>query len=173
MSLFLIGMRGVGKSAAGRLAAARIGTTFVDVDEAIESRAGMRIAEIFAEAGEPTFRSLEREVCLEILPRPSQLVATGGGCVLDPEIRRTLRRFGQVLWLSAPLAVLRRRLAGSDRPSLTGAGVEEELARVLSDREGLYRELADAHVETGERSLEEVSRVIEHFWSVLPHHDLR
>jgi shikimate kinase len=116
---------------------------------------------------------IEREVLLEILPRPGQLVATGGGCVTDPSIREALHRYGRVIWLRAPVSTLGQRIQGSTRPSLTGARPEEELAAVLAEREALYRECADQCIETSNCCLEEVSLVLEHFWSVLSHHDLR
>lgn len=174
MSLFLIGMRAVGKSAVGALAARRLGVRHVDSDAVIEERAGLTVADLFRELGEGRFRSIERELLLEVLPRPGQLVSTGGGCVLDPEVRAALREHGCVVWLRAPVAVLRRRIgSGRGRPSLTGGDPREELEELLAAREALYRECAQTTVETGKRSIDEVARVIEQLWSFLPDHDLR
>ena len=55
-SIFLIGFMGAGKTAAGRVLAGRLQRVFIDLDEAIEDRAGMSIAEIFATLGEGAFR---------------------------------------------------------------------------------------------------------------------
>ena len=179
MSLFLIGLRGSGKSSAGRLAAARLDVPFVDSDRLVEERAARRVAEILTDEGEASFRDREREVLLEVLPRPGQIVATGGGCVLDSEVRAALRRCGRVVWLDAPPPVLQERLRRdatetASRPPLTGAGdASAELPELLARRAPLYRQCADAIVETGDRSLEEVAYVIEQLWHVLPHHDLR
>ena len=173
MSLFLIGMRGAGKSTAGARAAARLGVPFVDADALVEARAGCCIGEIFREQGEAAFRALEREVLLEELPRPGQVVATGGGCVQDGELRTALRRFGRVVWLRASAPTLAARILGSDRPSLTGADPSAELCEVLSRREALYRTCADEIVESEGRTLEEVASVIEQLWALLPHHQLR
>jgi shikimate kinase len=52
-SIVLVGMMGAGKSSVGRRLAARLGVPFVDADTEIEDAAGMTIAEIFAEHGEP------------------------------------------------------------------------------------------------------------------------
>jgi len=179
MSLFLIGLRGSGKSTAGRLAAARLDVPFLDSDRIVEDRAGRSVAELLSGEGEASFRTREREVLLEVLPRPGQIVATGGGCVLDPEVRAALRRSGRVLWLDAPLPVLQERLnrdaaQGASRPPLTDSGdAAAELPELLARRAPLYRQCADEIVETGDRSLEEVAHVIEQLWHVLPHHDLR
>ena len=179
MSLFLIGLRGSGKSAAGRLAASRLGVPFVDSDLLVEGSAGRSVAELLTGEGEASFRALEREVLLEALARPGQIVATGGGCVLDPEVRAALRRSGRVLWLDAPLPVLQERLRREEgrratRPPLTDApDAAAELPELLARRAPLYRECADEIVQTGDRSIEEVAHVIEQLWHVLPHHDLR
>jgi shikimate kinase len=173
VSLFLIGARGAGKTTAGRRAAARVGAVFVDSDEEIEREARASVAEILEREGEEAFRALERRVLLALLPRPAQIVATGGGSVLDVEVRGEMRRCGQVLWLRAPTALLQRRICGSIRPALTGSDAVDELPLLVARREPLYRECADLEIETGDRSPDEVADVIEQLWETLPHHDLR
>ena len=173
MSLFLVGMRGAGKSAAGALAGARLGVPFVDVDRAIEQSAGTSIATIFATQGEAAFRALERQLLREILPRPVTLVALGAGAVAEPEARTALRRYGRVVWLTARYDVLHARIRGSDRPALSGLGARDEIAALAVEREPLYRQCADAQVGTSALALEEVAHVIQRFWTALPHHQLR
>ena len=169
MSLFLVGMRGAGKSAAGALAGARLGVPFVDVDRAIEQSAGTSIAT----QGEAAFRALERQLLREILPRPVTLVALGAGAVAEPEARTALRRYGRVVWLTARHDVLHARIRGSDRPALSGLGARDEIAALAVEREPLYRQCADAQVGTSALALEEVAHVIQRFWTALPHHQLR
>jgi len=173
MSLFLVGMRGAGKSAAGALAAARLGVPFVDVDQAIAERAGTSIAVIFATRGEAAFRAFERELVHEIVPGPAALVALGAGAVADPEARAAIRRHGRVVWLTARSDVLHARIRGSARPALSALDPSEEVAILAAEREPLYRQCADAQVDTSALALEEVAHVIEQFWTALPHHQLR
>ncbi|MEN3000902.1 MAG: shikimate kinase, partial [Armatimonadota bacterium] len=59
--VFLTGNMGAGKSVAGRTLAQQLECPFYDLDALIESAAGMRIAEIFAQHGEPCFRQMESE----------------------------------------------------------------------------------------------------------------
>jgi shikimate kinase len=93
--------------------------------------------------------------------------------VLREANRRVLRAFGLVVWLSADPAVLADRLRASPRglaarPSLTPAGTLAELAATLEARAPLYREVADAVVETDRRSAAEVADMIVDIWGHHP-----
>jgi shikimate kinase len=148
--LVLIGYRATGKTTVGRLLAERFGLTFVDCDAELESRAGRSIADIFASDGETAFRDLEegtiRAICEET---PGAVLATGGGAVLRESNRHRLSHYGVIVWLSAPAPVLVDRLKrdGQGRPSLTSAGLLEEVAHVLAAREPIYRAAADVAVD--------------------------
>jgi len=174
MNLWLVGPRGAGKTTVGRLAAARLGLRFADVDAEIERRTGRPVAAIFAADGEAGFRDAERTLMLELLARDGLVVATGGGCVLDPDVRKGLRRSGTAVWLEARPATRTARIAGSARPALTllGGGPEEERAVALA-REPLYRECAALRVATEDRTPEEVLEDVEQFWRAAARHDVR
>src|ERR1700693_767148 len=86
-SIVLVGMMGAGKSSVGRRLAARLGLAFVDADTEIESAAGMTIAEIFAKHGEPYFRAGEKRVIARLLDNGPQVLATGGGAIMDQATR--------------------------------------------------------------------------------------
>ena len=119
--LTLVGYRASGKSTAGRMAAERLGWSFIDADRALEARIGP-IAAYFAEHGEPAFREREAEQLAELLARTDALVlATGGGVVLRDDNRARLRADGgRSVYLAVPVAVrqnrLRRASGGQARP---------------------------------------------------------
>ena len=138
----LVGLRGSGKSALAPRIAARLGLAWLDADAELERQEGRSIASIFAQEGETGFRQRERTLLLDDLLRRERLVlATGGGAVLDAEVRARLAERVTV-WLHAPLPVLAERIAGSARPSLTGQPIAEELGALLARREPLYRAVA-------------------------------
>ena len=173
MSLFLIGMRGAGKTCSGRRAAALLGVPFVDADQRVEERAGQGVEAIFRELGEAAFRSLEREVTLELLQLPGAIIATGGGCVMDPDVRGGLCQLPGVIWLKASGEELSRRISGSNRPSLTGAPAWREIPQILSRREPHYLACARGTVDTEGRTVEDVARGLQQLWQELPHHNIR
>jgi shikimate kinase len=141
--VYLVGMPGSGKSTVGRELAGRFGVPFVDLDVEIERATGRSVPEIFAADGEAAFRALEAKALVEASREDPAVVACGGGIVLEPANRITLRNTGQCVFLDVPLEVLRRRVPpAQDRPLIRREGDLEEL---LAAREALYREFA-AHV---------------------------
>lgn len=157
----LVGMRGSGKSSVAGPLAARLEMVAVDADAEVERQTGRSIAEIFARDGEAAFRQIEQEVLLEtLLPRRGIVLATGGGAVLHAPVREQLVQ-RLTVWLHAPIDILAARIGGTDRPSLTGGGIAEELALVLSRREALYDEVARLTVDT---SRAEIDGVVEQIY---------
>jgi shikimate kinase len=132
-SIVLVGMMGAGKSSVGRRLAGRLGVPFVDADTEIESAAGMSIPEIFAKHGEVYFRSGEKRVIARLLNSGPQVLATGGGAVMDQATRDLVHIKGISVWLKAELDVLLKRTKRrSDRP------LAEKIKDLLPLREPVY-----------------------------------
>jgi shikimate kinase len=141
--VYLVGMPGAGKSRVGSELAGHLGVPFLDLDSEIEAEAGSAVADIFREEGEAAFRALEAAALVKASMQDPAVVACGGGVVLEPANRITLRNTGVAVYLDVPLDELRRRVQpASDRPLIRQEG---DLERLLSSREPLYREFA-AHV---------------------------
>jgi shikimate kinase len=145
VNVILAGLRGTGKSSIGATLARQLRFAFVDTDAAIEALAGHRIAESVAQHGWPHFRALERQVVARIAAADRQVIAAGGGTLMDEENARLLKEHGVVVLLLCDLQVLQRRIAaGSNRPSLTGKGsAATELAQVWEERRIRYHTVAD------------------------------
>src|SRR5271155_3876583 len=139
-SIVLVGMMGVGKSSIGRRLAARLGVPFVDADSEIEKAAGMNIAEIFARHGEDYFRSGEARVIARLLDGGPQVLATGGGAVMNADTRAAIKAKGVSIWLSAEFDVLVRLInkRKNDRPMLQTADPAATLRALLAAREPFY-----------------------------------
>src|SRR5664279_3146049 len=110
-SIVLVGLMGVGKSSVGRRLAARLAIPFVDADSEIESAAGMTIPEIFDKHGEDYFRAGEARVIARLLDSGPQVLATGGGSIMDQKTRDLIHIKGIAVWLKADLDVLMKRLS--------------------------------------------------------------
>jgi len=160
-SVVLIGMMGAGKSSIGRRLAARLGLSFVDADTAIEEAAGMSIPEIFDKHGEPYFRAGEARVIARLLDQGPQVLATGGGAVMDAQTRALIREKGISIWLKADLDVLLKRIRRrSDRP------LAERIKELLPLREPFYAE-ADITVQSRDEPHE---TIVDEIMAALPKH---
>jgi shikimate kinase len=160
-NLVLIGYRATGKTAVGALLALKLGRPFVDLDEALVAEIGRSIADLVAEKGWPEFRKRENEMVRRYCRNRRQVLATGGGVILDPENVEILRESGVVVWLQADPGTIRERLfqdalKESQRPSLTGGGTLDVVEEVLKARQPLYAAAAHAVIDTAGQSIEQV-----------------
>jgi shikimate kinase len=164
-NLVLIGGRACGKTSVGKALALALERPFVDLDEVLVAQAGCSIAELVSASGWPEFRRREKELVAHYAGLSGQVLAPGGGVVLDPENVSNLREHGLVIWLTADPAILGQRLRGDQgsqefRPSLTGDDPVAEMARVLAEREPLYRAAAHLVIDTTGLSIPEVVKSI-------------
>ena len=148
-SIVLIGMMGVGKSSIGRRLGSRLGIPFVDGDTEIEQAAGMSIADIFARHGEAAFRSGEARVIARLLNGGPQILATGGGAVMNEATRALIKERGVSIWLSAELDLLLRRISKrkAERPMLQTDDPAATLRDLLATRQPIYAQ-ADITVQS-------------------------
>jgi shikimate kinase len=149
VSIFLIGMMGVGKSTVGKILAQKLGYGFCDTDTLLERACGLSIAELFRQVGEQTFRQLESQVLAEVSAHTRLVVATGGGIVLRRENWGYLHH-GVVVWLDMPTEEIMARLQRhpqqlAQRPVLHTPDPLATLTALAQQRRALYAE-ADIHV---------------------------
>ena len=150
----------VGKSAVGRTLARKLKRRFVDLDKVIEKAEGIKVRDIFEQKGEVYFRQREKEALAQILERHGQIIATGGGVVLDQENVKLLRDKALLICLAASTDVLLKRAGhGGKRPLLKGSNRKERIEEILRQRANYYAE-AHACVETSDLSVDEVVQQI-------------
>ena len=142
----LVGAPGSGKTTVGAVLANRLDLPFHDVDAVITQRVGKPVAEIFADDGEAVFRAFEEATTAELLALPGVL-ALGGGAVLSPATRASLRGH-RVVWLRIGLGAAVKRVGlDTARPLLLG-NVRGRLLTLLNERAVLYAEVATETVDT-------------------------
>jgi shikimate kinase len=134
-------MPGSGKTTLGRQLAAQYGHSFLDLDVAIEERAGQPIPAIFQTQGEAYFRQLEADTLREVVAGPEPLVlSTGGGTPCFHHNMDVLLATCTTLWLDVPVTVLAARLHSSKRaarPLLAAAPAPDQRALETWVRETL------------------------------------
>lgn len=152
-AVILIGYRCCGKTTVAAALAERLRWPWQDSDAVVETTYHKTIAAMFAEDGETVFRDREVAVIADLLRQKPIVLATGGGAILREETRQTLRQSGTVVWLTASPQTIFDRMncdvrTSSLRPSLTSLPPMEEITKLLTFREPLYRETADIVIET-------------------------
>ncbi len=165
-TITLIGYRGTGKTTVAALLAEALHAPWWDADVELETRLGCSISALIGTRGEDLFRTEESATLATLLDRTPGVLATGGGVVIRPENRSALAaRGGLVVWLTATVEVVRRRLAIdpttlSRRPALSGTDPLAEVAATMLQREPWYRATAAMAIDTSHISPAEISRRI-------------
>ena len=176
-----------GKSHVGRILSQRTGWPLVDADQEIERRAGKTIPQVFQDEGEPAFRALEVSVITELCAGSGQIIAAGGGAIVDPDSRRLMLASGLVCCLSArPETIYHRVTDSADegkceggiawreaedtggsaepvRPLLSGERPLERIKTLLAQRAEAYGE-AHHTIETDSLTPEEVAQRVLRLW---------
>lgn len=139
---FLIGFMGSGKSMLSRGVSQLIDVLTVEMDEEIESAAGMSINEIFATRGEENFRLLEKEILHDIISRHRDsdvpvLISTGGGAPCFFDNMDVMNRMGITIFLNPSAERLTGRLGSksADRPLLRDKNLDETREYILASLE--------------------------------------
>ena len=160
-NIYLTGMMGSGKSVTGKKLAQLLSYSFTDLDECIQEKTGRSIRSIFEKEGEVFFRRQETFVLSEISECEKNIVATGGGAVLDPDNVRRMKQTGKICFLETSLSVLWERVKNKkDRPLLKGGDPYKNLEKIFQERLPVYKSSADFEVNTDGQTAEAVARKI-------------
>jgi len=158
---YLIGMMGSGKTTTGCALAKLLSVPFVDLDDQIIQKAGRSINEIFKTKGEYYFRDLETEALKNVSGSSNQVVATGGGIVMNPENQTRLKTTGLVIYLKTSMDVLWERVKDKkDRPLLATSNPKQTFSELFRFRGPLYIESASKIFLTDYKTPEAVAQEI-------------
>ncbi|MGJ4729460.1 shikimate kinase [Luteimonas sp. SDU101] len=177
-NLVLVGPMGAGKSSIGKRLGQRFGLAFLDADREIEIRTGATIPTIFECEGEAGFRARESATLSDLLSGRGQVIATGGGAVLDAGSRQRMRERAFVVYLQVSLPRQLDRLARDrSRPLIAGDDREQVLRRLALQRAPLYEEVADLRFDTDPwlppQAAVQLSRLLQAQWQRAPDQDLK
>ena len=161
-NIYIVGFMGTGKTAVAKALSKRLGLTFVDLDDMIEEKEGLKIVDIFAQKGEPYFRDLESAVLREVASQGGYAAACGGGIVLRDENLETMENSGAVVCLDAsPEAIYQRTRHAAHRPLLNVEDPKAAIKELLDKRAHFYAKI-EYHIDTSEFTVDEVvDRIVE------------
>ena len=153
LNIALIGMPTSGKTTVGKYLSELLGKNFVDSDSLIEKEIKMPIKDYIIKFGEASFRKIEAEVIKEISKKQNQVIATGGGCILNEANVYFLKQNSRIYFLNRSLDKLQSL---SDRPLSSSY---EDLKKRYDERINLYLSYNDKEINAN-MSIEEVANAI-------------
>ncbi len=160
-NIALIGFMGAGKSAVGKVLARELNKEFIEMDSLIEQKAGKPIPEIFQQDGEVAFRELEIEVTKDVSRNRNQVIACGGGIVLNKINIDRLRKSSVIVYLTAsPRVIMKRVSNGEERPLLKVANPTLTIQELLRYRKPFYERAADITINTSKMNVDSIAEQI-------------
>lgn len=145
-SIFIIGMRGAGKTTTGGWASKILGWPLVDLDTELERTQGMTIPEMLKDNDWDGFRQKELDLLKAVMREKPEgfIFATGGGVVEIPEARELLvqwQKDGLVLHVSRDVSMIMDYLQiDKTRPAYV-----EDMMGVYLRRKPWYEECSNMH----------------------------
>ncbi len=149
---------GTGKTTVAQTIARITGLRFVDADDAIVTFVGKSIPDIFASEGESGFRAYERQVCEQLAQGRDQVIATGGGALIDPYNLSMMQNTGLVVCLTATPDVIVQRLGDMD-----GRPLAPDWERLLRQRELFYARISH-QIDTSHKTPDQIAEEVLQLW---------
>lgn len=156
-NIALIGFMGAGKSTVSSYLHELLALDLVETDKLIVEQQGMSINDIFAKYGEPYFRNLESNVCIQMMDHKLTVISCGGGLVMRDENVENLKKSSRIVLLTAsPETIYERVKDSTDRPLLNGHMNTEYISELMEKRRPKYEAAADFIINTDGKSVREI-----------------
>lgn len=156
---------GAGKSTVGKKLSKSLRFEFLDSDAIIARDQGLSINDIFKVFNEDYFRKLEATLLGKICNLDNIVVATGGGCILNPVTRNLLQQSGTICYLKVNIQQQMHRLSGNsytNRPSLPmdNSLRLKFLQEKFLQRDEIYKSIANISIDTSQLSIPAIVKQI-------------
>lgn len=175
MRLILIGMKTCGKTTVGKLLSQKLGLSFVELDNEIETKhfldknEKLSFREIFRKYGKTYFRNIESDTLLELsklLADKEFVFASGGGTPLKNKNSKILKKLGFNIFLNVDKEILLERILKDGISSFFPFpdNPEKSLDELLKQRLPIYEQLAQfsltINIETPEEIVDKILKEI-------------
>ena len=153
-------MMGSGKTTLAKKLSELMNKSYVDLDDLIELEENMPINEIFSNYGEDYFRKIEN-IALRSIGN-SEIIACGGGIIMNKNNRKFLIKNGFTIYLKTSLPILEKRLKGKNkRPLIKNMDLRKTLTDIYNDRRKSYEDTANLIIKTDGKSLDRIASIIQ------------
>ncbi len=137
-NLVFLGMMGSGKSSIGKLVSKKLNINFIDVDDEIEKKIGMKISKIFENKGEKYFRRIEEILTIKYLKRKKSVISLGGGAFLNNNIKKEILENHISFWLNWDIKTLINRIYNSKKRPIAIKSSKNEIEELIKKRSTIY-----------------------------------
>lgn len=161
--IVLIGLKSSGKSSVGRLLARELSLGFIDTDSVLEklyqqqTGTALSFSEIYQRIGAQGFQQLEELAMQTTLGHQNpQVIATGGGTLLNPQNAARVAKNSLIIYLQASYETLLVRWVKQPPSFIDPSNLKSELQQYYQQRSGVYHDLAGACVVVDGKSLAQI-----------------
>ena len=137
-NLVFLGMMGSGKSSIGSLVSKKLNINFIDIDNEIEKRIGLKIPKIFEKRGEKYFRQIEEIETLKSLKNKKTVISLGGGAFLNNKIKKEILDNHISFWLNWDVKTLVNRIKDSKKRPIAHKSSRNEIEELIKKRSIIY-----------------------------------
>ena len=137
-NLVFLGMMGSGKSSIGSIVSKKLDIDFIDVDDEIEKKLGMKISNIFKSEGEKYFREIEEDITLKMLQKNKAVISLGGGAFLNNKIKKEILENHISFWLNWDIKTLVKRIKDNEKRPIAFNASKFELIELIKKRSIVY-----------------------------------
>ncbi|MCP2520625.1 3-dehydroquinate synthase [Candidatus Aminicenantes bacterium AC-708-M15] len=155
MKIVITGIPGSGKTTVGKLLSRILKLKFIDMDEYIEQKTGLKINEIFLNYGELYFREMERKACKELSESEDCVISTGGKTLLYKENLNQFYSFIIITLLSTPETIIKRLDVEYKTRPLLFSNPAKSILKLYKERIPIYQKFPNK-IETDDLNPEEV-----------------
>lgn len=141
MNISLIGFMASGKTTYAQKLAEKTKKTLVCIDDLIESNQKMSINEIFEKYGEDYFRTIEREILIEVYRNDNQIIDCGGGAAIYNQ--KLIKDNSYVIFIDTDFDIIWNRLINDKTRPISINKTKQELKELYDKRIDLYRKISN------------------------------
>lgn len=149
-NIILIGMPGAGKSTIGSMLARKLGKTFLDTDQLIETVEKRTLQNIIDAEGYMALRKIEENILLQI-KSTNHVIATGGSAAYSHSAMMHLKLDGSVVFLNTDIHTLKTRIHNFTTRGLAKRP-DQSFEELFAERYSLYLKYADYKIDNSDMS---------------------
>ncbi len=166
-NIVIVGFKGCGKTAVGKLLAKKLGKGFTDTDAVIEdihkrkTGEGIPFRQIFQDRGKDYFLSLEREAVEDIAKMDDRVISLGGGTLFGEADTENIKRLGIIIFLYVEEETLYNRIMANGLPPFFDKdSPKKSFDSIYKKRIDTYRDVSNIIIDNTEITPEGAAKEI-------------